>query len=407
MRLAVIVTEYPKFTETFILRDVMKFLEFGAEVRLYHLSPFNQSEVLHEFARPTREIARHVGLVNGLNLTRFAAQLPRLVGPLASIGAQQGRKPVLAGKSAVVSVAASAIARELAIWGADHIHAEFAGHPATAAWVIHRLTGIPFSVSCRAHDIFRTQRLLAEKLGAAAFVRTISRYGRDFLVENVRGLRADDIQVIHSSVDVDNIPRLGPPPREAGFHIVYVGSLQMRKGVDLLLRALAALDIPDWHCSLAGDGPERASLTDLSAQLGLSQRVTFLGKQDFSEVSRLYERAHVIAVPSVIGPSGRTEGIPNVAIEGLAFQRPVISTNVSGIPELIRAGETGYLITPGSVEELVQALLTVQAQPDAAYDIARKGRALVEAEFSLAVNARRQFDLFGAHSASALGRAAQ
>ncbi|MEW2912750.1 glycosyltransferase family 4 protein [Leisingera sp. JC11] len=407
MRLAVIVTEYPKFTETFILRDVMKFLEFGGDVRLYHLSPYNKSEVLHGFAEPTRAIARHAGLITPRTLASFTARLGSMAGPLAVIGAQQGGKPVLAGKSAVVSVAACAIARELADWGADHVHAEFAGHPATAAWVIHRLTGIPYSVSCRAHDIFRTQRLLAEKLGEAAFVRTISNYGRDFLASHVGGLRAEDIQVIHSSVDVEKVPQLGPPPQDGPFHVVYVGSLQVRKGVDVLLRALAAVKVPDWRCSLAGDGPERAKLEALAAELGLGQRVAFLGKQDFAAVSKLYESANVIAAPSVIGPSGRTEGIPNVAIEGLAFQRPVISTNVSGIPELIRPGRTGFLIEPGSVEELVRALGDVHADPEAAYAIACRGRRLVEAEFSLAVNARRQFDLFRAHSASALGRAAE
>ncbi|MBY6140869.1 glycosyltransferase family 4 protein [Leisingera daeponensis] len=407
MRLAVIVTEYPKFTETFILRDVMKFLESGADVRLYHLAPYNSSEVLHEFARPTRAIARHVGLVSPRTLASFTAGLGRLAGPLTVIGAQQGGKPVLAGKSAVVSVAASAIARELADWGADHVHAEFAGHPATAAWVIHRLTGIPYSVSCRAHDIFRTQRLLAEKLGEAAFVRTISNFGRAFLASHVRGLRAEDIQVIHSSVDVESIPQLGPPSQDGPFHVVYVGSLQVRKGVDVLLRALAATDIPDWRCSLAGDGPERAELEALAADLGLRERVRFLGKQDFAAVSTLYESANVIAVPSVIGPAGRTEGIPNVAIEGLAFQRPVISTNVSGIPELIRPGETGFLIEPGSVADLLRALEDVQANPAAAYAIARQGRRLVEEEFSLAANARRQLDLFRTHSAAALGRAAE
>lgn len=112
-------------------------------------------------------------------------------------------------------------------------------------------------------------------------------------------------------------------------------------------------------------------------------------------------------MPSVIGPSGRTEGIPNVAIEGLAFQRPVISTNVSGIPELIRKDQTGYLIEPGSAEQLAEALEKIAADPDEAHRRARQGRALVEAEFSLPVNARRQFDLFQSHSAAALGAAAQ
>lgn len=406
MRLAVIVTEYPKFTETFILRDVLKFMEFGADVRLYHLAPFNSDEVLHGFAEPTRAIARHIEPLRLSTLGRFGANLGRLGAPLTAIGRRQGHDPVLTVKSAAVTVAASAIARELQQWQADHVHAEFAGHPATAAWVINRLSGIPYSVSCRAHDIFRSQRLLQEKLGAAAFVRTISNYGRDFLVRHVPGMEREDIQVIHSSVDTDAMPRLGPPSADP-FHIVYVGSLQVRKGVDVLLHALARLSVPRWRCTIAGDGPERRSLEALARTLGIGDRAVFAGKQDFDAVSRLYAGASVIAVPSIVGPAGRTEGIPNVAIEALAHQRPVIATNLSGIPELVRPGETGYLVPPGSAAAVAAALEEIHACPSAAYDMAVQGRRLVEAEFSLSVNARRQFDLFRAHSAGIFGKAAQ
>ncbi|MEZ5911949.1 MAG: glycosyltransferase [Paracoccaceae bacterium] len=100
---------------------------------------------------------------------------------------------------------------------------------------------------------------------------------------------------------------------------------------------------------------------------------------------------------SIVGPGGRTEGIPNVMIEALALQRPAISTRVSGIPELIRDGETGWLVAPGSVTELRQALKRVQAEPERAYAMACAGRRLVEAEFDLASNAHAQLAIFRAH----------
>lgn len=396
MRLAVIVTEYPKTTETFILRDVLKFVEFGAEMRLYHLAPFNRSEVLHGFAEPTRALARHVGLAGPRVISAAGRRFGTLGRQAATILHRQWPEPVLAAKSLVVAAAAAAIARELEDWGADHLHAEFAGHPATAAWIVHRLTGLPYSVSCRAHDIFRSQRLLSEKLGAAAFVRTVSEFGRDFLLRHVEGLDPGRIEVIHSSIDCDSIPAL-PPPQHEPFRILFVGSLQVRKGVEILLDALARLSVPGWRCDIAGDGPDRAMLEARARSLGLQGRVRFLGSQDFETISRLYAGASVVAVPSIIGPAGRTEGIPNVAIEGLAFQRPVIATDLSGIPELIRNRETGLLIEPGSAEALGRAIEEIHADPDAAFRMARRGRALVEREFSLAVNARRQFDLFAAH----------
>lgn len=404
MRLAIIVTEYPKTTETFILRDVMTFLAAGTDLRLYHLTPYRRAEILHDFAAPTRALARHVGLAGWRGIGAAARRPGPTAARAARIIREQVAEPLLMAKSLALLPQASAIAAELRDWGADHVHAEFAGHPATAAWIVHHLTGIPYSVSCRAHDIFRTQRLLAQKLGDAAVVRTVSDYARTFLLERVPGLDPAKVEVIHSSLDIAHIPLEDPPP-QVPFHILYVGALQVRKGVDVLLRALAGLAIPDWHCTVAGDGPERTRLEALAAGLGLAQRVHFLGRQGFEHVAGLYREASVIVAPSVIGPKGRTEGIPNVMIEALAFRRPAISTTVSGIPELIIDGVTGRLVAPGSVEALRAALAAVHADPAAAWAMACAGRRHVEAGFDLRRNAARQLALFEAHRAPGLRRA--
>ena len=406
MRLAIIVTEYPKTTETFILRDIVTFLEQGVEVRIFHLWRYNIDEILHDFAAPTKAMARHPEVLSLQGLSMMMRNPGVVARSMARIVHRQAPEPVLMAKSLGLVGSASALARDIAVWGADHIHAEFAGHPATAAWVAHRMTGIPYSVSCRAHDIFRTQRLLAEKLGEAAFVRTVSTYAKSFLLDRVPGLDPTKMHVIHSSVPVETITAL-PPADNDPFHILYVGSLQIRKGVNFLLEALGKLPFDDWHCTIAGDGPDRAKLEAQSVNLGLGGRVHFIGKQDFNSISALYAAASVVAVPSVIGPKGRTEGIPNVAIEGLAFQRPVISTNVSGIPELIRHGETGWLIEPGLVEQLVGAFADIKADPAAAHKRAVAGRKHVEQEFSLSRNALRQISLFRSHSVSAWKDAAQ
>lgn len=404
MKLAILVTEYPKTTETFILRDIMTFLNAGAEVRLYHLAPFRHGEILHDFATPTKALARHHAPLGRRAMGGVIRHLGSGALRAAAIIRAQAAEPVLMAKSLSLVPPASAIADDLVAWGADHVHAEFAGHPATAAWIIHKITGLPYSVSCRAHDIFRTQRLLSEKLGDAAFVRTVSNYARDFLRDRVPNLDMSRVEVIHSSVDLTSIPAL-PPPKTDPFHILYVGSLQLRKGVDVLLKALAQLDIGPWTCTLAGDGPERAKLQAMTGALGLTDRVTFLGSQRFDVISTLYASASVVVAPSIIGPKGRTEGIPNVMIEALAFQRPAISTNISGIPELIRNGVTGRLVAPGSVQELAAALRDIHADPSGAYAMAVAGRAHVQAEFSLQINAMRQYQLFGLHAAPKLQRA--
>lgn len=393
MKLAVIVTEFPKTTETFILRDLMEFIQQGVDLRIYHLAPWRRDQILHEFAAPLADHARHIPLATPFTLAAIARHPVAATRLLGQIGYFQGRDSKIAAKSLAILAASLKLGEELKDWGVDHIHAEFAGHPATSAWMAHQVCKAPYSISCRAHDIFRSQRLLAQKFASASAVRTVSDYARHFLQKRVDGVMAADLEVIHSSVDVSNI-QATPRQTDGSFRILYVGSLQPRKGVDVLLNALAQFDRPVWSLDIAGTGPDRGKLEALSARLGLADRVNFLGQRSFDDISALYHRASVCVAPSVIGPNGRTEGIPNVMIEALAYLRPAISTNVSGIPELIRPGETGWLTEPGDAEGLAVALREVFDNPEWAERLARQGRTLVEREFDLQVNARRQLDMF-------------
>jgi colanic acid/amylovoran biosynthesis glycosyltransferase len=395
MRLAVIVTEFPKATETFIYRDLTMFLEQGAEVRLYHLAPWRKDQTLHAFAQPLAERACDPGFLHPGALWRAIRRRPRAVlDALRRLGWGYWRTPKIALKSLALAAKAFAIAEDARGWGATHVHAEFAGHPATAAWLGHRAGGLPYSVSCRAHDVFRTQALLAEKLGEAQAVRTVSDFGRAFLRERVAGLAEREVHVIHSSVDTRRIAPVEDVPATAPFRILYVGALEPKKGVPFLLDALALAgeELGDWRCDLIGHGPDADALKRQAAPLG--ERVRFLGMQKFEAVAEAYRTASVCVAPSVIGPDGRQEGIPNVMIEALANRRPAITTAISGIPELIRDGDTGLLVPPGDARALADALLRVRRDPQAALAMARRGRAHVEREFDLATNAARQLALF-------------
>jgi glycosyltransferase involved in cell wall biosynthesis len=400
MKLLVIVTEYPKSTETFIYRDLVKFGECGVEIELHHLAPFRHDQKLHAFAEPTRGWARYVPFAGGEALAATARAALGGRGALLRAAGQllwgYRRHPKLALKSLALIPKALAIAERAKSWGADHVHAEFAGHPATVAWLMHRMGGPAYSVSCRAHDIFRSQAMLDLKLGEASGVRTVSEYGRAFLHERVPALAGREIQVIHSSVDLAPIAPVEEVPSTTPFRILFVGALEPKKGVEHLLDALALAgpQLGDWTCQVVGHGPSRSDLEAQTARLGLAERISFAGALDFAAVSEAYARASLCVAPSVIGPGGRQEGIPNVMIEALAFQRPAISSGISGIPELIRDGDTGLLVPPADPAALAQAILRVHADPQAALEMARRGRAHVAAHFDLEVNARRQLDLF-------------
>jgi len=406
MKLIVIVTEYPKATETFIYRDLLKFAEDGAEIELHHLAPFRTGQPLHRFAEPTRGWARYTpflgGAAIGATLRALVTRPLVLAKAVAQIVRAYAREPKLCIKSLALVPKALAMAEHARGAGVHHVHAEFAGHPATVAWLMHRFDGPAYSVSCRAHDIFRTQFLLDAKLGEAAAVRTVSSFGRSFLEERLPALRGKPIHVIHSSVDLSHIAPVGDNPPAGPFRILFVGALEAKKGVQHLLQALAIADrrLGEWECELAGDGPLRETLLRQAEALGISGRLRFHGAMDFEAVAAAYAHASVCVAPSVIGPGGRQEGIPNVMIEALAFGKPAISTPISGIPELIEDGVSGLLVPPGDAEALAAALLRIYGDPMLARSLGQAGRAVVEQRFDLNRNAARQMALFAGEVAA-------
>lgn len=390
-RLALIVTEFPKTTETFIMRDAVCFHDRGYDVRIYHLTHFNKGHVVHGFARRTLSWARDFAYfastdVITASLRALRRQPGTILGIIRDIAAGCRRDPVMMMKSLFILPKSLRIAQDLREWGANHVHAAFAGHPATCAWIVQRSAGIPFSVSCHAHDIFETQALLEAKLPQAAFVRTISEYNRDYILRHVPALAGKPPAVIHVGAFLEGL-ELKDPPQTGTMRVLYVGSLENRKGIDVLLRALRDARLGDWHLDIIGQGPESRRLKTLTAELGLTERVVFHGAQSNEQVAGAIDAASVVVVPSRIGPRGQTEGLPTIIVEALAHARPVIATRLTGIPEIIVHGETGLLFEVDDVKGLAEALENVRRDPDAARRRALCGRELVLREFDQSRNA--------------------
>lgn len=397
MKIVFLVTDFPKVTETFTLREAGELEKHGAEVRIFHLTKFRDHEVAHKFARPLvkSSLGRPYILGQGVfwAFLRFLLLHPfRFARILAGLVSSYWRKPILLAKSLVILPKSLKFAEDIRDWGATHVHATFAGHPGTAAWIIHQAGGPEYSLSCHAHDIFRTQLMLGKKFQHARFVRTISDYNARFLRERIGEAACANLHVIHCG-----LPETKKQPKvrqNALFTILFVGSLQLRKGAQCLLLALSEMaKEPDWICNIVGDGPLAGELKELVEQLNLVDRVLFLGALDARDVAKQYEEANVLVVPSIGGPNGRKEGIPTVIMEGLSVSVPVIASRQTGIPELVIDGETGRLFEPGNVSQLVDSLVEVMNNPELAERRAENGRDLIRREFNLAINVKRLYDL--------------
>jgi len=400
MRIAVVVTDFPKVTETFILRDLVEFHKNGHQVRIYHLTNFRKNEILHEFAKETISWAFSQPYLLGPNvikaLIRNIFVNPKIILKIFfQLITSLFREPVLLGKSLFIFPKSLAFTEDMRRWGADHIHAEFAGHPATMAWIASRLSKIPYSVSCHAHDIFLSQSLLDVKLGEAAFIRTISSYNRDFLISKIPKLRNSDFKLIRVSVDTSLIVPT-PIPSQPTFNILFIGALEKRKGVEYLLKALYEVkdDLKKWHCKIIGGGIEDGRLKKIAKSLHIDDNVSFYGARSFEEISDAMKKTNVLVVPSIVDSSGRTEGLPTVIIEALAYQRPVIASDVTGVHELIKNNETGILVEPENIKAIGSGLIKIKKNPDFARKIAFNGRKVIEEEFDIKRNVLAQLTAF-------------
>jgi colanic acid/amylovoran biosynthesis glycosyltransferase len=254
---------------------------------------------------------------------------------------------------------------------------------------------IKFIVSFHGVDMSRFLRK-----GGRDFYRDLFRKADLFLpvshywAERLQGLGCPKEKIIvhHMGVDPQRFqPKVYPLPRDRErFVLLTVGTLREKKGIEYALRALALIQKEgrDFSYRVAGEGPLRPYLEDLTARLGLSERVDFLGPVDHSEIPRLLQQADIFLLPSVTAADGDQEGIPVVLMEAMVAGIPVVSTYHSGIPELVQDGRSGLLVAERDVQGLAGKLRYLIEQPELMQEMARAGRQHVLEHFNL----QRQLD---------------
>lgn len=251
------------------------------------------------------------------------------------------------------------------------------------AWLIKKIYKIPYIVSLRGGDVpgFRPYdfRIYHKLIGP--FLRTIWRNAAA-IVANSNGLRQlaatfdsrFTISIIPNGIDIDAYKITG---RDWMFpRLLSVGRIVHQKGLDLAMRALGDLKDLDWEWHIAGDGPQMPILHSLAKQLGIADRVFFLGWQSREGLLKCYKQANLFLFPS------RHEGMPNAMLEAMASGLPVIASCIAGNEELVVDGETGYLVPSEDVESLQAALKKLLMDPTLREQMGRASRQHVEANYS-------------------------
>jgi glycosyltransferase involved in cell wall biosynthesis len=389
-KVAYIVSRFPHLPETFILREMNALAAHDFQVELFPLMVQKQALIHPEAAHWLDEL-HQVRLFSckclRANLRMLFRRPGRYLGTFLQVVCFNLPSPKFLLRALFIFPAAVEMAEEMRALAVEHIHAHYATHPALAAWIIGRFTGIPYSISVHAHDIFVNRTMLKQKLAGAVFVRAISQFNKNFLAERYGPKIEQKIAVIHCGIPVDNY-QPAQPSESAEYRLISVGSLQLYKGHANLMRACALLREQGFafHCRIVGGGELRVALAEQIGRLGLEEFVELTGPKTEDEVAQLLADSDCFVLPSVVTPNGKMEGIPVVLMEALAGRLPVIASELSGIPELVRNQESGLLVPAGDAAALAAQIVWMQAHPREAAQMAAAGRKLVETEFDIRVN---------------------
>ena len=395
MRVIYFVSLFPCWSETFIVREVQELIGFGVDVRIVSLKhpseKLVQSDALALIDRVIYPVSWRIAF-------------PRVMRQLLLHPMRESRD--LLGLLRQLISSPSDLAKSVAVWwrtlgllpivkslAPDHLHAHWATFPSTAAMLASTRLEVPFSFTAHAHDIFLHDHLLAEKMRRAAFGITISEFNRQYLSDTVSPMATHCMRIVHCGVSPAAFA-YEPEGRRSGF-ILAVGRLDEIKGFIHLIDACCLLLERGvaFQCDIIGEGPLRATLQRRIDSSGLTAHVRLLGALSQEEVRRNLLQASVFVLPSVVTARGDRDGIPVALMEAMAVGLPVVSTRVSGIPELVVDGVTGLLAEPGDSSGLANAVARALTEPESVAGRVLAARKRIEQHFDVAKEARKLYEM--------------
>ena len=387
--IAYLVKGWPRLSETFILNEVIALERRGIPLRIFSIKDPN-NEPVHNKVAGVRASVTYISLVRHWKKA--------LLGNIRLLWRRPASYLRTFFYAAVQTVARFRFVIMRRFWQAAylgdiflrqpvaHLHAHFATSPAMVAFFTHKLLDIPYTFTAHAKDIYVSpNKLLRAKIEAAEAVITCTAYNLQYLRSQF-GALSNKVRCVHHGLDLPEFEFRRPRTRSDDIPLVLaVARLVEKKGLPDLLTALDILRKRGRriHAEIIGDGPLRAALESQLRSLGLAGLVTLLGAQPHEKVRQAYRRASLFVLPCTLAENGDRDGIPNVLLEAMASGVPVISTEISGIPELIESERNGLLVSPNEPGKLAGAMERILASPELGERLASSARAKIEAQFSL------------------------
>lgn len=387
-----VVKRYPRFSETFIVNEVLAHEAAGLPINIFSLRPPIDTHFQDLISRVRAAVTYlSEGRVSAAELWSALSSASRIIPDIHS------RLESAQDESSLDAYCGIRLAEQSVRRGITHLHAHFASSSATVARIASLLTDIPYSITAHAKDIFHQDvntEDLSRKLRDACVTFTVSHFNLEFLRTQI-ATGGSPIVRLYNGIPLEQFPFQSP--RDRCRQIIAVGRFVEKKGFGDLIQACGILRDrgTSFRCLLVGGGELEQDLVQLVRKLNLHEQVKLLGPQPQRSVKDLIQKSAVMATPCVLGSDGNRDGLPTVLLEAMALGTPCVSTDVTGIPEIVRHQETGLIVSQNSPAELANSLTQVLAEPDLRHHLAIKARRLIESEFDIAMNslAQRQYFL--------------
>lgn len=395
-KLAYLFSTYPDLTTTFMQHQVMETERQGLKVVLAANTTPPLSRV-HPEDRPLMDRTTYltppkIGRYVSANLKALITDPGRYFKALRLALKLNDKYRFQRLKNIFQVFGAAVLADEFKRAGVVHVHVHFAFGAASMAFFLKELSGLPYSLTIHGSDALMERPLTFEKLRRASFVVTNCVFHVNFLRPRFVELFKTPFYLVRGGLDLKSGPwsEFTPAEIDGPLRLLHVGRLSEEKNQARMIRGLGLLkeEGREFICRIAGDGPLKPELEALIAELGLEEEVILLGSIFQEEMIAQYDWSQALLLPSL------SEGTPMTIIEAMAKGRAVVASRITGIPEMIEEGVTGYLISPGSPESLAEALAPLAAEPGICRELGLAGRVRAEELFDLEANSGTLMDVF-------------
>lgn len=391
MRVGYVLKRYPRYSETFIINEILAHEASGLDIEIFSLLPPTDTHfqnVISQVRAPVNYLP-----YAGIKAMDFWSALEEASYVLPGFWSAL---KVARGENHRDVYQAAVLAKAVRLNGINLLHAHFATSATAVARLASFFSDIPYTFTAHAKDIFHEEVEhddLHKKLTDAKSVVTVSNYNIDFLKENY-GSAAERVVRIYNGLNPELFPNKNSNHRQT--NIIAVGRLVEKKGFADLIEACAILFNKglQFSCMIIGTGTLDAELSIQIERLGLEDTVKLVGPRPQNEVVKHIQDAMVFAAPCVIGSDGNRDGLPTVLLEAMALGTPCVSTDVTGIPEVIRHGETGLMVPQHNPDALADAVENLFVDTSLRVKLATNARHLFESEFDVSKNAAQMRRVF-------------